>query len=71
MDEIKLKPCPFCGAEIRCYEMGFQGPKCVELEVRCDVCHTRFVIESPFLHSNFDVAHLQDVIEIWNSRKHI
>ena len=55
-DEIKLKPCPFCGAEVEVvkdFESCFEG-----YSVWCENCHSSSAIY-------YDKT---DAVEAWNRR---
>lgn len=60
MDEVKLKPCPFCGGTIRVWPRKGYG---VVTVLECEACKIRFVIS--FAASNTG----PDLCRTWNRRE--
>lgn len=58
MDEVKLKPCPFCGGEADCNNDGFMQGGNKKWAVECINCG----VVSSFFDSRYDAA------EAWNRR---
>ena len=52
----KLKPCPFCGAQVKVWETGFG----VVQVISCESCHVRFVFR--WFDSGIELA------KHWNRR---
>lgn len=58
MESNKLKPCPFCGCEVKIWKnVGYGAVRVIE----CTNCRIKFVF--PYYNTDFDLA------EIWNRRK--
>lgn len=67
-----LKPCPFCGEEIKHYSVGYTGPVADSLSVQCDKCHMYIQIDLEhirYISDNKIVEDLSmDAIDIFNNR---
>lgn len=68
---IMLKPCPFCGGQVRLMSHTYTCntydgyPKLDNLRVGCAGCNCEIKIE---LTDRYDPNHPKDVVEVWNSR---
>ena len=63
-NEIKLKPCPFCGGAARLWVWSDGGGVCV----RCSYCYCQTPTKSDdALLKHLDPA-VEKVIEVWNRR---
>lgn len=61
MNDVKLKPCPFCGGEAELYvENG--------VTARCKLCYCGTPFRTDFGYSKKSA--IETVIEAWNRRKH-
>lgn len=67
---IELKPCPFCGSEIKIYSAEYIGEYCERLEVTCRFCNTDFNIRTPkrLYYGNKVSFFGDDAIARWNRR---
>lgn len=76
MDEIELKPCPFCGkpVEYRDYVPGYSQGKCyISSEIKCTACgivvrteQPEFTVESgklAFVKNGYET-----LVNLWNRR---
>ena len=63
MNKIKLKPCPFCGAEA-ILETDVQGHTSIA-RVKCICCRTATQV---FVDSDHDGNYIFDAVESWNRR---
>ena len=63
-----LKPCPFCGEEIKHYSVGYTGPIADSLSVQCDKCHMYMQIDLEHIRYGSTEDLSMDAIDIFNSR---
>lgn len=63
----KLKPCPFCGRDIKRFVASYIGHTCTQLEIKCCV---EFSIdtENIFYSDKGTINFSNDAIELWNTR---
>lgn len=69
MSETKLKPCPFCGGEVKAYADNHN-----KVMISCDNCNMYFGIELEIgceLEEGWKAIHKskEEAIEKWNTRK--
>lgn len=70
----ELKPCPFCGSEIKKVTIGTLNGIPYRLEAECEICHAEFVIDVPtlnmadFLTGDAVLVPDGDAVAIWNRR---
>ena len=67
----ELKPCPFCGAEIKIYTVQFNGEFAENLTVKCENCNTEFWIregETAYTFGGEKIRTHADAIRRWNRR---
>ena len=67
---IKLKECPFCGKEIKHYNVGYTGDIATKLEATCNYCCAEIRIEPPIFYTENEdaIVSYDDAIAIWNRR---
>lgn len=69
MEGIILKPCPFCGKEIKNYCVDYFRSFAEKLEVKCINCSAEITILASFYRSNGEVIPVEgDSIVKWNTR---
>ncbi len=75
MDEIKLKPCPFCGkpVEYRDYAPGYsQGKFYISSEIKCTACGIVRTEQSLFTVESGKLAYVKNgyetLVNLWNRR---
>lgn len=69
MNEIKLKPCPFCGGDAK-FEIAkdvFCNPEKGYIFVRCSKCNAK----SDNFESNVYVCAAEEAAQAWNNRNEI
>ena len=59
----KLKPCPFCGAQVSMVVIGFY------FAVHCRCCYKTIVIEVEPLEGEMNLLTKDDAIAAWNRRE--
>lgn len=68
MDEIKLRPCPFCGSRIR-FDEAKENIVLRAIKVTCMGCRMTFSHEQDFAYSKTARIALNDSFEYtWNRR---
>ncbi|MBR2284583.1 MAG: Lar family restriction alleviation protein [Ruminococcus sp.] len=64
MDEIKLKPCPFCGCT-RVWMRAVEYDKCINI-IRCPDCNMEFT--TPTMKEGWKFNNRKQTADIWNRR---
>lgn len=58
----KLKPCPFCGGEVHCFDCGVKGDF-EDWAIECFNCHIAMIY-----YDDGCVSTKEEATEVWNRR---
>lgn len=67
MENNELKPCPFCGGEVRAYFTDYLNLNQRTYHLNCNRCNTYFALKENSRYVSKETSE-KELIEAWNRR---